>query len=170
LIIPAVGVAGNASAAPGEWESFHHEFGLVEEDACGVSGLTLEQDFVSAGRERITAHPPYYESFEEVTRTVTNVATGETVTQVITVRFTFLRVTDNGDGTSTIVSQRPTRVVYIQDGEVIARGATFVRFEGLVDNGGTPTDPSDDEFLGEEVIKDVGNPADFCATITQAIG
>jgi hypothetical protein len=61
-------------------------------------------------------------------------------------------------------------VVYIQDGQVIARGATFVRFETLVDNGGTPTDPSDDEFLGEIVIKDVGNPAAFCATIIQAIG
>jgi hypothetical protein len=170
LVVPAVGVADASSAAPGGWENFHHEFSVVEEDACGVPGLTLEQNFVSDGRERITAHPPYYKSFEEVTRTVTNVATGESVTQIISVRFTYLKITDNGDGTSTLTTQRPTRAVYIQDGQVIARGATFVRFEELVDNGGTPTDPSDDEFLGEVVIKDVGNRADFCATVIQAIG
>ena len=45
-----------------------------------------------------------------------------------------------------------------------------VRFEELIDNGGTPADPSDDEFLGEVVIKDVGNRPNFCATIIQAIG
>jgi hypothetical protein len=174
LVVPAVGVADASSAAPGGWETFHNEFSFVEEDACGVPGLTLEQVFVSDGRERVTAHGPdglpYYAAHEEVARTVTNVATGEAVTQVVSVNFKFLKVTDNGDGTSTIISQRPTRAVYIQDAQVIARGVTFVRFEALVDNGGTPTDPSDDEFLGEVVIKDVGNRADFCATVIQAIG
>jgi hypothetical protein len=53
---------------------------------------------------------------------------------------------------------------------VIARAASLIRFEALVDNGGTPTDQSDDGFLGDVVIKDVGNPADFCATIIRAIG
>jgi hypothetical protein len=174
LAVPTVGVAGAAFAAPGEWETFHNEFTFVEEDACGVPGLTLEQAFVSDGRERITVRGPdglsYYAAHEEVARTVTNVATGESVTQIITVRFTYLKVTDNGDGTSTLVTQRPTRAVYIQDGQVIARGAGLVRFEELVDNGGTPTDPSDDEFLGEVVVRDVGNRPDFCATIIQAIG
>lgn len=174
LAIPTLGAAGAASAAPGEWETFHNEFTVVEEDACGVPGLTLEQAFVSDGRERITVRGPdglsFYAAHEEVVRTVTNVATGESVTQIITVRFTYLKVTDNGDGTSTLVTQRPTRSVYIQDGQVIARGSSLVRFEELVDNGGTPTDPSDDEFLGEVVIKDVGNRPEFCATIIQAIG
>ena len=62
------------------------------------------------------------------------------------------------------------RLVYIQDGQVIARGAGLIRFEALWDNGGTPTDGSDDEFLDSAVIKDVGHPAAFCATIIQAIG
>jgi hypothetical protein len=174
LIIPTVGVAGTASAAPGEWENFHHEFNFVEEDACGVPGLTLEHALVSDGRERFTVHGrdamSFYASHEQVTHSVVNVATHETVTQIVTVRFIYLKVTDNGDGTSTLITQRPTRVVYKQDGQVIARGAGFVRFKELVDNGGTPTDPSDDEFLGEEVIKRVGNLGDFCATIIQAIG
>ena len=129
---------------------------------------------MSEGRERITTHGPdglpYATSLETVTRTVTNVATGESVTEIFTLRFAFLKVTDNGDGTSTVISQRPARDVYIQDGQVIARGAGLTRFEALFDNGGTRTDPSDDEFLEDQVIKQVGNPVDFCATITQAIG
>ncbi|RYP89031.1 hypothetical protein EKO23_00965 [Nocardioides guangzhouensis] len=174
LAIPALGVEATASAAPGEWEAFHNEFSFVEEDSCGVPGLTLEQVFVVDGRSKVTVHGPdgmhYYAALEQVARTVTNVATGESVTQVIDLRFADLKVTDNGDGTSTIISQRPARVVYLQDGRVIARGATLVRFEALWDNGGTPTDPYDDEFLEEVIIKDVGNPADFCATVIQAVG
>jgi hypothetical protein len=174
LAIPTVGVAGAASATPGDWEPFHNEFSAVEEDACGVSGLTLEHVLVSDGRERFTVHGPdglsYHAQFEEVSHTVTNVATGESVTQVFDLRYADLSVTDNGDGTSTIVTQRPATVVYIQDGQVISRSASLVRFEALIDNGGTPTDPSDDEFLDEVVIKDVGNRPNFCATIVQAIG
>ena len=58
LAIPTVGVAGAASAASGKWQTFHHEFSFVEEDGCGVLGLTLEHAFVSDGRERVTAHGP----------------------------------------------------------------------------------------------------------------
>lgn len=96
--------------------------------------------------------------------------TGESVTVVTNVRFADLRATDNGDGTLTYIAQRPAREVYIQDGRVIARGAGLIRVEGLFDHGGTPTDPSDDEFLEQVIIKNVGNPADFCATIIRAIG
>jgi len=174
LAIPTVGVAGAAFAAPGEWETFHNEFSFVEEDGCGVPGLTLEHVFVSDGREKITAHGPdglpYPAVLETVTHTVTNVATGESVTAVENFRFADLHVTDNGDGTLTAIIQRPAHIVYIQDGQVIARGAGLLRVEGLFAHGGTPTDPSDDEFLAQLVIKDVGNPADFCATVIQAIG
>jgi len=174
VAVLSLGVAGAASAAPGEWETFHNEFSFVEEDGCGVPGLTLEHVFVSDGREKITAHGPdglpYFAALETVTHTVTNVATGESVTAVENFRFADLHVTDNGDGTLTAIIQRPAHVVYIQDGQVIARGAGLLRVEGLFDHGGTPTDPSDDEFLGQLVIKDVGLTPDFCTTVVQAIG
>jgi hypothetical protein len=174
VAIPAVGVAGAASAAPAEWQTFHREFTFVEEDGCGVLGLTLEHAFVSVGRERVTARGPdglpYYAAHEEVSETVTNVATGESVTVVTNLKFADVRATDNGDGTLSYMAQRPAREVYTQDGRVIARGAGLIRVEGLFDHGGTPTDPSDDEFLEQVIVKDVGNSADFCATIIQAIG
>jgi hypothetical protein len=173
LAIPTVGLAGAALAAPGEWETFHREFSFVQEDGCGVPGLMLEHVLVSDGRERVTAHGPdglpYFAALETVTHTVTN-PTGESVTQVSHIRYADLHVIDNGDGTLTTIGQRTARVAYIQDGQVIARGAGLIRVEGLWDHGDTPTDPTDDEFLDETIIKEVGNPAEFCATVIQAVG
>jgi hypothetical protein len=58
------------------------------------------------------------------------------------------RVTDNGDGTLTIlVLTTGNAVLYGENGKAIARDPGQVRFEILVDDGGTPSDPSDDEFL-----------------------
>jgi hypothetical protein len=74
-------------------------------------------------------------------------------------------VTDNGDGTLTILLlSTGNAVLYGEDGKVIARDPGQIRVEILIDNGGTPTDPSDDEFiefLG--VVKEsTGRSDDFC--------
>ena len=76
-----------------------------------------------------------------------------------------LRVTDNGDGTLTIlILSTGNAVLYGENGKVIARNSGQVRFEILIDHGGTPTDPSDDEFLEFlGVVKDsTGRSDDFC--------
>jgi hypothetical protein len=50
-----------------------------------------------------------------------------------------------------------------------ARAARQIRLEILVDHGGTPTDPSDDEFLSEELLKgSTGRSDDFCAAAVPA--
>ena len=56
------------------------------------------------------------------------------------------------------------------NGQVIARGAVLQHFRVSTDHGGTPTDPSDDEWLDQVLIKEVGNTPDFCTTIIQTIG
>jgi hypothetical protein len=55
--------------------------------------------------------------------------------------------------------------VYGPDGKAIARNPGQLRFELLIDNGGTPTDPSDDEFLEflGFVKGSTGRTDDFCA-------
>jgi hypothetical protein len=172
LSLSTVGIAGVASAAPGEWESFHRSFSFVERNTCDVPGLTTEQTITSDGRERLTEHAGgvgYFASLEQVVRTVTNVATGESVTQVTDLRFADLKFINNPDGTVTFIAQRPSHTVYIQEGEVIARSAGLMRWRAFYDDGGTPTDESDDVYE-EVVLKDVGHPADFCATVIQAIG
>jgi hypothetical protein len=83
-----------------------------------------------------------------------------------------LRVTDNGDGTLTIlVLSTGNGVVYGADGKAIARNPGQVRFEILVDHSGTPADPSDDEFLADlgEVKGSTGRTDDFCAAVVPAL-
>ena len=101
----------------------------------------------------------------KVTDVVTNLANGNSVTSFATVRDKDQRVTDNGDGTLTIlVLTTGNEVLYGEDGKVIARNPGQVRFEILMDHGGTPTDPRDDEFLEFlGVVKDsTGRSDDFC--------
>jgi hypothetical protein len=98
---------------------------------------------------------------------VTNLANPD---NIVRSRSTFvdkdLRVTDNGDGTLTIlILATGNSVLYGEDGKVIARNPGQTRFEILVDHGGTPTDPSDDEFIRflREVKASTGRNDDFCA-------
>ena len=82
-----------------------------------------------------------------------------------------LHVTDNGDGTLTIVflATGPSSL-YGPDGKAIARDPGQVRFEFVVDHGGTPTDPSDDVELSSTQIKgSTGRSDDYCQAIIDAI-
>ncbi|MGH9289999.1 MAG: hypothetical protein ACRD0V_17180 [Acidimicrobiales bacterium] len=102
----------------------------------------------------------------------TNQANDNAVTEKVTTLFKDLRVTDNGDGTLTIlVLATGNTVVSGPDGKAIARNPGQVRFEVLIDNGGTPSDPSDDEFL--EFLRDVkdstGRTDDFCEAVVPVL-
>jgi hypothetical protein len=83
-----------------------------------------------------------------------------------------LKVTDNGDGTLTIlVMGTGNSTLYGPEGNAIARDPGQIRFEVLIDHGGTPSDPSDDEFL--EFLGDVkpstGRSDDFCEAAVEAL-
>ena len=100
------------------------------------------------------------------TETVTNLANGKSVTSSAKFIDKDLRVTDNGDGTLTLlILTTGNAVLYGPDGKVIARNPGQERVEILVSDGGTPTDPSDDEFLEFlGVVKEsTGRSDDFCA-------
>ena len=81
-------------------------------------------------------------------------------------------MTDNGDGTLTIlVLATGNDVFYGPDGKAIGRNPGQIRFEILVDHGGTPTDPSDDVVLvparaGE---RSTGRSDDFCEAAVPAL-
>jgi hypothetical protein len=161
----AVGSAGKLFSEPiDETES------SIETDFCGVEGLTVDFTSHIVGRVQAVPHGPdqlpYFSFKLKVTDVVTNLANGNDVLSEATVRDKDLRVTDNGDGTLTLlVLTTGNSVLYGEDGKVIARNPGQVRFEILVDHGGTPSDPSDDEeleFLG--VVKEsTGRSDDFCA-------
>jgi len=137
------------------------------EDFCEVDGLTVEAVTHVVGRFHVVSHGPdqllYFGANLKVTQVLTN---GD---NTVTSRSTFIdkdvRVTDNGDGTLTIlILSTGNAVLYGPDGKAIARNPGQVRIELVVDHGGTPTDPEDDEEISFEIVKEsTGRSDDFCA-------
>jgi hypothetical protein len=165
-------LAAGAAAQP---ERFHEEGTFVDEDFCG-SGLTVDGTFVVDGSDLMVAHGPdglaYFLGHISATTTFTNRANGKTVTFVGRALNKDLRVTDNGDGTLTILTLGTGNdVFYGPDGEVIGRNPGQIRSEFIVDHGGTPTDPSDDEFLVDlGLVKgSTGRSDDFCEAAVPAL-
>jgi hypothetical protein len=166
---------GPASAAPSPWETYQEAYGPeVTENFCDVDGLALAQQGVADGRFRTTTHGSdgldYYYDRAHFSDTWTNLATGELVTIDGFYKGGAKQITDNGDGTLTILIQNTDNTVYRADGQVIARDTGVFRYELLFDHAGTPTDPSDDVFLEFRIVKATGQQPDFCTTIVQAIG
>ena len=167
--VTAIALAGPAGAQPLERGTFHDEFTDVIDDFCDVPGLTVQLDRVVDGKFLLNPHGPdglaYYVESIQLADTWTNVESGNTVTVRERTLSKDQQVTDNGDGTlSILVLATGNFTVYGQDGTAIARNPGQVRFEVLIDNGGTPDDPFDDEFL-EFVgfVKDsTGRSDDFC--------
>jgi hypothetical protein len=175
-MVGSMALAGGATAQPIEHTEFHDEFTEVIDDFCEVSGLTVQLDVVADGQLLFNAHGPdglaYFHLNLGVTTVYTNLANGNTVTEVGNAVDKDLRVTDNGDGTLTILVMTTGNIaVFGPDGKALARNPGQVRFELLVDHGGTPTDPSDDEeleFLGF-VKGSTGRTDDFCAAVVPAL-
>src|SRR5919109_1125027 len=118
--------AAAAGAKPVLKERLHNEGTILVEDFCGVPGLDVEIAFVAdvtvlANRHGRNQLVYFLEHFSE-TGVQTNVANGKTVTQVSKGVNHDLRVTDNGDGTLTILATATGNdVLYGPAGEVLAR-------------------------------------------------
>jgi hypothetical protein len=173
-VTAAAMLAAGAAAQPPFKERFHDEGTFVDDDFCGA-GLTVDGTFVVDGSLLVVAHGPdglaYFLEHISATTTFTNRANGKTVTIVGSPLNKELRVTDNGDGTLTILGLRTGNdVFYGPDGKAIGRNPGQIRLEILVDHGGTPTDPSDDVFLTEELVKgSTGRSDDFCEAAVPAL-
>ena len=172
----AVTLAAAASAGQIFRETFHEEEAEVINDFCGVPGLTVEFAVVRDGRVHAVPHGrdglPYFGAHIKETQVVTNLANDNSVTAFLTFTDKDLRVTDNGDGTLTIlILTTGNAVLYGEDGKAIARNPGQTRFEVLIDHGGTPTDPSDDEFLEDlgEVKGSTGRTDDPCAAVVPVL-
>ena len=105
----------------------------------------------------------------------TNLATDKT----FTIEFAFndkdQSVSDNGDGTLTILFKSTgVQKAFGPDGERLFLDAGAGRAEVLVDHGGTPYDPSDDEFISADAVKSSGRfdteGRDFCEDFREFTG
>jgi len=169
-------LAGHASGKLVEKGPIHEESSERVRNFCGVSGLTVRQDVTAHGRYSLKTHGAeqlaYFQSHVRVRVVYTNIATKQYVTEVTRVIEKDLRVTDNGDGTLTIlVLATGPSSVYDETGKAIARNPGQFRYKLLIDHGGTPSDPSDDEFLAFlGVVKEsTGRTDDFCTAVVPAI-
>ena len=172
----AVMLAAGASAGQAFRETFHEEETLLLNNFCDVPGLTVELEIVRDGTVHAVPHGPdglpHFLFHVQQTEVLTNLANDKSVTVVLTITDKDLRVTDNDDGTLTLlVLATGNAVAYGEDGKAIARNPGQTRSEILIDHGGTPTDPSDDEFLAFlGVVKEsTGRTDDFCAAVVSAL-
>jgi hypothetical protein len=172
----AVMLATAASAKVIVRETTHEEDTFVLNNFCDVQGLTVEDAFVGDFRLHAVPHGrdrlAYFLEHGKVTQVFTNPATEKSVTAVAKFTEKDLRVTDNGDGTLTIlVLSTGNGVVYGADGKAIARNPGQVRFEILIDHNGTPSNPDDDEFVADlgEIKGSTGRTDDFCAAVVPAL-
>lgn len=164
-----------AAAAPLEHRQFHDVFVTEPYELCG---LTVRDSADIRGSFVINPHGadrlPYFTENSHSSVTTTNLATGTSFTFVNNVVNKDQLVTDNGDGTFTIlVMNTGGDRIYGPDGEIVSRNPGQLRFEILVDHGGTQTDPSDDEIL--ELLRIVkgstGRTDEFgCEQIVELIG
>jgi hypothetical protein len=172
----ALSLVGLAQAKPLERVTLHEEFTDVTADFCDVPGLTVQSDFVVDGRLTVNSRGAdglaYFMERVAVSRVDTNLANGKFVSSESVATEKDLKVTDNDDGTLTIlVLATGNEALYGMDGKAIARNPGQVRFELLIDHNGTPSDPSDDEFLAFlGVVKgSTGRSDDFCAASVAAL-
>lgn len=175
-VTAAIMLATAASAGQVFRETIHEEDTVVLNDFCDVPGLTVELALVLDVRVHVVPHGrdrlDYFLQHGTRTEMLTNLANDKSVTSVANVIEKDLRVTDNGDGTVTVlILATGNAVLYGEDGKAIARNPGQTRFEILLNDGGTPTDPFDDEFLAFlGVVKDsTGRTDDFCAAAVPAL-
>jgi hypothetical protein len=174
--IAAVMLAAAANAAPGQVfrETIHDEFEFVDENFCDA-GLPVEVEVVLDIRVQAVAHGRdrlvYFLQHATETDVLTNLANGKSVSSVAMVIEKDMRVTDNGDGTLTVlILATGNAVLYDEDGKAIARNPGQIRIELIIDHGGTPTDPFDDEVLSEEIVRgSTGRSDDFCEAAVAAL-
>ena len=169
------GISSVAAAKPLDKGTFHDESSEVVEDFCDVGGLTAQVDSVVDGRfsakTKGTDQLVYFAQHIDISNVYTNVDTEAFVTESIRFIDKDLKVTDNGDGTlSVLILSTGNATISGEDGNAIGRNPGQVRFLLVVDHGGTPTDPSDDTGISFEQVKgSTGRSDDFCEVVVPAL-
>jgi len=176
LLIAPLGPAG---ARPMEHEHFQFSETGVIRNFCGTS-LRVREDLEGRGsllvKQQGMEGLAYYVEHFHGTVVRRNLANGKTVTETFNNLVKDHTVTDNGDGTLTIVVQATgSNKVFGPDGKLLLNDPGQIRFAFVVDHGGTPIDPNDDEFIADlGVVK--GSTGrndfqtfDFCEVVTTAM-
>lgn len=182
----AIGVAlaalltTDASAAGQPYrESTVDTWDYVEPGLCGFDEIHVKGE--ESVRLLVNLHGPdglaYFGGRVQGWNSFTNPATGKTYSGRWIVNDKDLKVTDNGDGTLTIlVLATGSAKWYDADGKLLFSDPGQTRYEILIDHGGTPADPTDDTWLADLGIvkgstgRNDLEGRDFCEDLTLVVG
>jgi hypothetical protein len=141
--------AAAVAAGPPVREVSVDSWDFVDDNLCGlqvqVKGERTEQLLINGrGRDGIA----YFGVRARGSDSFTNLANGKTYSGRWVVNDKDLKVTDNGDGTLTILGLATGNSQWFDaDGKLLFADPGQIRYELLIDHGGTPADPEDDTFL-----------------------
>jgi hypothetical protein len=178
LSIVLSAAATPALAEPMEQGTFEQHFNFVREGFCGDMDISIEGDDrgSSVARDAGPSRLPRFTSTHHGGATWTNLASGLAFTFEWHYASQDVSVTDNGDGTLSVVYQvsGPERI-YGPDGQELVFFTGMMRVEAVIDHAGTPTEPSDDIFLYEDFLAGNGfpelhPPIDFCESFRALTG
>ena len=165
----ALGVAAPVGAGQFDKGHFHDVGADVLKDFCGIAGFDVVHSFDVSGSFLGITHDGlvYFRDHSIGTHAFLNPDTGKSYSNKFTFSGHDKSVTDNGDGTLTLIFQGSGISSWSDgDGKVVLKVAGMFRDEVLIDHNGTPGDPSDDEFISASTIKPYRhNPfegRDFC--------
>jgi hypothetical protein len=147
-----------ASAKPIE-RSHEHIVETFDDVLCDIP-VTITVDIIENIMVRLGDNGfPLFKSTDRGTVTITNPATGKSVTQRLAGATRDLSVVDNGDGTITVrtaVTGVPEEVT-LADGTVAIKDVGRIVLVTVLDYSGTPTDTEDDVFISQ-TIESVSGP------------
>jgi hypothetical protein len=145
-------LAAPASAAPLFHERIHDSHTEEIDDFCGLDDVVYTVDVTgiekagTRGRDQLVYFLSSIHGFESFT----NPLTGESFIHTLNVVIHDQTVTDNGDGTLTIVVHAAGGDKWFgSDGEVRFLDTGTIQFSFIVDHNGTPSDPSDDTEVAD---------------------
>ncbi len=164
--------AGPASAQKVDGGTYHDAGSFTNRNFCGVPGLVVDGKFTVDGRflGRLQGRDSIFYGMDHarVVIVFTRRATGQTATDIQPgTLFKDLKITNNGDGTLTIIQLGTGgERTYGDEGKLIAKNSGQVRFRIVVDYNGTLSNPEDDTVLSSELIfGSTGTNDDFCSAV-----
>ena len=171
-VASAAALAAVATAGQPIRETIHVDETFELEDFCDVEGMTVEIHRVMDTRVKIGTRDGFAYFMQHGTIREVFTFEGTSLTSLARVNEKDLKITDIGDGTITVlILATGNAVLYGPSGNAIARNPGQTRFELVIDDGGTPADPNDDEVLDFRIVKEsTGRSDDFCEAAVAALG
>jgi hypothetical protein len=147
-----------AAAKPLE-RSHDHIVETFSDVVCDIP-VTITVDIIENIQVRLAKNGfPLFKSTGRGTVTITNPATGKSITQRFAGAVKDLTVVDNGDGTITVrtAATGVPSEVRLSDGTVAFKDVGRIVFAAVIDYNGTPTDVEDDVFISQ-TIESISGP------------